>query len=140
MRCSEVAELDTKISGGCACGSVNYECNDTPKFSLICQCRQCQRITGTGHSAQFAVDVSKTVISGDLKFHNLTSDAGNIVESAFCGICGNPIYKTTSMAPDLIAFHVATLDNPENFQPQMVVNSVSGQVWDHVDPTLPRSE
>lgn len=126
------------IRGGCACGAIRYRCTGLPRFSLMCQCRQCQRITGAGHSAQFAVEVSGTTVEGDLSFYDLTSDAGNLVKSAFCGTCGNPVYKTTTMMPDLLVFHAATLDDPSIYQPQMVVFSSAGQAWDHIDPTIPR--
>jgi len=132
--------MDMKFTGGCICGAISYECSDAPKFSMICQCRQCQRITGAGHAAQFAVDISKSKIKGDVKFFDLTSEAGNLVKSAFCGTCGNPIYKKTSMAPDLIMFHAATLDEPSSYQPEMVVYSKYGQAWDKIDPEIPRKK
>lgn len=128
------------LSGQCACGSIRYECGAEPAFSLICQCRQCQRITGTGHSAQFAVDKESTQIKGDPNYFEMTSDAGNEVTSAFCGNCGSPVFKTTAMMPRFIVFHAATLDEPSRFKPEMVVYSEAGQLWDHIDSALPRKE
>ena len=127
-----------QFSGRCACGSIHYQCTSLPEFSLICQCRQCQRITGTGHAAQFAMCSESITIQGDVQTFNYTSDEGNTVTSAFCGHCGNPVYKTTTMMPEFFVFHAGTLDNPDQYQPEMVVFSKSGQQWDHVDPALPR--
>ena len=134
--------VETKplITGRCACGSIRYECTTEPQFSMMCQCRQCQRITGTGHSAQFAVTLESTEIQGHLNTFKLTSDAGNEVISAFCGNCGNPIFKTTSMAEQFIMFHAATLDDPSMYKPQMVVYAEFGHPLDHIDSTLPRKE
>jgi len=87
---------------------------------------------------QFAVDSDKTTITGEVQSYALKADSGNDVTSAFCGQCGNPIYKTTSMMPDMLVFHVATLDNPADYKPQMVVNTDSAQPWDHIDPTIAR--
>ena len=130
--------MKENYSGQCLCGAVSYVCSAEPKFSLMCQCRQCQKITGTGHSVQFAVDATSTKISGAVKFYALKTDSGNDVSSAFCGTCGNPIYKTTSMMPDTLVFHVSTLDNPALYKPQMVVYSDSAQPWDCIDPTIER--
>lgn len=127
-----------KIVGGCACGAISYSSSAEPKFTLMCQCRQCQRITGAGHSAQFFVDAGDTIITGPLKFHELAADSGNTVKSAFCENCGNPIYKITTMMPDVFGFHAATLDDPSQFESQMVVNSGTGQPWDCIDPEVPR--
>jgi len=128
------------ITGRCSCGSISFECASDPKFSLMCQCRQCQRITGAGHTAQFAMDSSATTITGQVTFYTLTSDDGNTINSAFCGTCGNPIYKTTSMMPELIMFHAATLDDPGIYQPQMVVYADSAQPWDKIDPAISRQD
>ena len=126
--------------GGCACGAIRYESREAPKFTLICQCRQCQRISGSGHAASFAVAADSTTDHGDVKFHELTSDSGNTVSSGLCGTCGNPVMKKTSGHPQYLFFHAATLDDPSFFKPQMVVYSESAQPWDHVDPSLKRPE
>ena len=126
------------FSGQCLCGSVSYVSSAVPKFSLMCQCRQCQKITGAGHSAQFAVDATRTKIIGEVQSYTMKADSGNDVTSVFCGNCGNPIYKMTSMMPDTFVFHAATLDDPSSFKPQMVVYSDSAQPWDCIDPAIER--
>ena len=107
-------------------------------FSLICQCRQCQRITGTGHAAQFGYEAEKTTIIGNVKSYSLTADSGHEVVSAFCGNCGNPVYKTTTRMPNVYVFHAGTLDSPELFNPKKVVFSSSAQPWDFVNPAIER--
>ncbi|MBX2837518.1 MAG: GFA family protein [Gammaproteobacteria bacterium] len=131
--------MDSSYTGGCQCGAIQYVCSQAPRFSVICQCRQCQRITGSGHAAQFAVERTSTTITGTVQTFALTSDAGNQVESAFCGQCGSPLYKTTSMMPNVLVFHVGSLDDPSAFKPQMVVHSESGHAWDTIDPAIPRN-
>jgi len=133
--------MSDNYSGRCACGKFSYACNTgVSKFTLICQCRQCQRITGTGHSAQFVVEKSQAKLVGKTSTFELTSDAGNKITSHFCGNCGSPLYKTTSMMSDTLFFHVATLDEPAQFEPQTVVCGEFGQPWDHIDPAIPRRE
>jgi len=130
--------VNEKISGRCACGAINYTTNSEPEFTLICQCRQCQRISGSGHAAQFAVPVSNTSIEGDLKFYDQTADSGDTVSSGFCPTCGSPMLKKTTMMPEMYFFHAGTLDDPSTFKPQVVVYEGSRQTWDHVDPEIPR--
>ena len=40
-----------RYSGGCACGAVRYETVSAPVFQNHCQCRTCQRRSGTGHGS-----------------------------------------------------------------------------------------
>ena len=125
------------LRGGCACGRIRYEVGAAPAFSLLCKCRQCQRISGSGHSAQFAALAASTRIHGELRYHDYTADSGNLVSSGFCPTCGNPVLKKPADYPQFVFIHAATLDEPQAYRPQMVVFSQNGQSWDHVDPALP---
>lgn len=124
------------LKGHCLCGSVKYSINGEPQLSFLCQCRQCQRITGSGHSAEFVVPEKDIAISGELQSYEMKSDNGNTVSSHFCPTCGNPIFKKSSGYPGLLFFHAATLDSPELFKPQKVFWASSGQPWDTVSSDL----
>ena len=130
--------MSERISGRCACGAIKYTTAADPKFTLICQCRQCQRISGSGHAAQFAVSVEETSIDGEVKFYDQVAESGNTVSSGFCSNCGSPVLKKTTKVPELFFFHAATMDSPSTFKPQVVVYEESKQPWDHVDPAIPR--
>ena len=41
-------------TGGCACGAIRYEITAEPIEMNDCQCRQCQRTSGTGHGSYLA--------------------------------------------------------------------------------------
>ena len=131
--------MKTIITGGCVCESIRYEINTAPEFSIICQCRRCQRTTGSGHAAAFAVLTDSTTIYGDMQFYSHRCDDGHTVNSGFCNKCGNPILNKPSSAPQLLFFHAATLDNPAIYKPDSVVYSDFKQAWDIVDPSLPRT-
>ena len=130
--------MKENISGRCVCGEIKYTVTVESQFTLICHCKQCQRITGSGHAAQFAVPVEETVIEGELRFYEQKAESGNTVSSGFCAICGSPILKKTTQMPELLFFHAGTLDDPSTFTPQIVVFEDSKQPWDHVDPAIPR--
>ena len=125
------------VTGGCLCGSLRYGAKVKPQISIICCCRQCQQITGTGHAGQFGLPRVEVSITREPKVHLLVADSGNTVSSAFCGNCGSPLFKATSGFPDTVFFHAATLDDPASFKPQSVVWTKSKQPWDQIDPAIP---
>lgn len=129
--------MSLAVSGGCQCGAVRYESPAAPGFSLHCHCRQCQRITGAGHASQFGLPANDVAITGDVRIYKLRADSGNVVDSAFCGACGSPIFKRTSGHPELIFFHATTLDDPARFKPQRSVWTACRQPWDQLDPNVP---
>jgi hypothetical protein len=129
--------MSSAVNGGCQCGAVRYQSSAAPGFSLHCHCRQCQRITGAGHASQFGLPANAVIITGEFRVYKLTADSGNTVESAFCGVCGSPLFKRTSGHPALLFFHAATLDDPSPFKAQRSVWTASRQPWDPVDPSAP---
>lgn len=130
----------SEFKGGCMCGAVQYAVKSEPRLSFLCQCRQCQRITGTGHSVEFVALETDTIISGGLKFYELTADSGNTVTSGFCPTCGNPVLKKSSGYPGVLFFHAATLENPGLFKPRKVFWHASHQPWDRIAPNLESNE
>ena len=120
------------MAGGCMCGAVRFEISAPPEFSIICACRQCQKITGAGHAPAFSVPADAVRIDGKLRFHSQKADSGNTVSNGFCPKCGNPILKKTSGFPDRLYFHVAALDDPSGFKPDFVVCEESAQPWDNI--------
>lgn len=128
-----------EYSGGCACGAVRYTIGAAPASSFHCQCRQCQRASGTGHASLFVVPADAVSLSGELRFYEQTAADGNTVSRGFCPLCGSPVAGTSSGHPDIMLFSAASLDNPAQFQPEKVVWSASHQPWDYTDPALPVS-
>jgi len=125
------------IAGGCACGAVRYEISGSLGFSFHCQCRKCQRATGTGHSSAFVVDFADTGFSGEMRYYEQPSDSGFLTRGAFFPVCGSPVLAMTDQFPDRRYIHASTLDDPSLFRPERVVFRSEGQPWDHMDPALP---
>jgi hypothetical protein len=124
-------------TGGCACGALRYEARSTPVFENHCQCRDCQKRSGTGHGSYLTFPRRAEVrITGEAKTWRVAGDSGNEKSHAFCPTCGSPVYLTFAAMPDPIAVHAASLDDPSRFRPQAVTYSVRGYAWDLLDPSL----
>jgi len=132
--------MSETYTGGCACGANRYEIAAEPLVSVHCQCRDCQRKSGTGHGSYLTFQRSGAYLKGEAKHWDMVGDSGNVKTRAFCPTCGSPLYITSVDMPDIIAMHAASLDDPSRFKPQMVFYSVRGYAWDHVDPALPKFE
>ena len=128
---------ETVLAGGCACGAVRYTSATVPDFALHCQCRKCQRITGTGHASLFRLAVADVRIVGPIRYYDQPADSGATTSNGFCPACGSPIVGKTDRFPAVLYFHAATLDDPTLFRPEAVVFSSAAQAWDHIDPDIP---
>lgn len=130
--------MATKLTGGCFCGAVRYECDAEPIFTGNCHCRDCQKAGGGAFAPAIAVPAAALKVSGSVKSYDSKADNGNTVSRGFCTNCGGRITAKSSGMPDLAIILAGTLDDPSLFKPQMDVYTSSAQPWDHMDQALPK--
>lgn len=130
--------MSKSFQGRCLCGAVHYECSADPMMFGHCQCVDCRKTSGTGHSSHIAAPRSAVTISGDVTVYEKAADSGHVVSRAFCPRCGSPVYSLNDAMPDLIFIRASSLDDLEVFRPQMVVYASRGASWDTFDADLPR--
>ena len=132
-------DMSKAYTGGCACGAIRYEISGEPVFMNDCQCRDCQRKSGTGHGSYLTFPGKSSVkLEGEATHWDMVGDSGNVKTRAFCPTCGSPVYMTFAAMPDMFTVHAASLDDPSRYKPQAVTYAVRGYAWDHLDPDLPK--
>ncbi len=124
------------IAGGCLCGTVRYTCAEETGGGH-CHCNDCRKTSGTGHGSHMIVPEAGFEMTGEIRFFDKPADSGNMVSRGFCPACGSAIYSTNSSMPGMIFVRASSLDDPDNFKPQMRVYTDRAATWDHMDATLP---
>jgi hypothetical protein len=128
-------------TGGCACSAVRYETSSEPIFQNHCQCRDCQKRSGTGHGSYLSFPrQAEVTITGKTSQWRLPADSGNDKIQAFCPVCGTPLFQTYTAMPDLLTITATSLDDPRLFEPQALTYSIRAPAWDHIDPALQQFE
>jgi hypothetical protein len=129
--------MTTRYTGGCACGAIRYETSGEPIFQNHCQCIDCQKRSGTGHGSYLTFGRrADMAITGEASTWRVAGASGNQKIHAFCPTCGTPVFLTFVAMPELIAVHAASLDDPGDFEPQVVTYTIGGHAWDTMDPAL----
>ena len=128
----------THYTGGCSCGKVRYEIATAPIRGFQCQCRDCQRDTGSGHASVMVFPRAALEVRGIVTETLRTADSGEQKLKGFCGSCGSPLYNKPLSKPDMPGVYVGTLDDPSDFKPELVMFASRGHAWDHLDPALPK--
>ena len=127
------------FTGGCLCGAVRYE-GQTQMGGGHCHCNDCRRTSGSGHGSHMIVPEDAFHVTGEVRFYDAPADSGNIVSRGFCPNCGSAIFSRNSGMPGMVFVRASSLDDPEVFQPQMVVYTARAPSWDHMDRALPSFE
>ena len=105
-----------------------------------CQCRQCQRDSGTGHQSHLTFVAAEVTVTGEASFFQTVGDGGTVKRRAFCPICGSHVHLTFPDMPDVFIVTPASLDDPGRYKPQLTSWTAAGQAWDHLDPAVPKFE
>jgi hypothetical protein len=84
-----------KIDGGCHCGFITYEAEADPERVAICNCTDCQNLSGSAFRTILPIpDEGFVFLSGEPTIYVKTADSGGKREQTFCPKCGSPIYST----------------------------------------------
>jgi hypothetical protein len=130
--------MNEPYTGGCACGAVRYGIAAEPVGMNDCQCRHCQRESGTGHASHLTFPRSAVTVEGEASLWDMVGDNGTVKRRAFCPVCGSPVYMLFRDIPDYFVVRAASLDDPSRYRPQLVSWTAAGHAWDHLDPDLPK--
>lgn len=126
----------TKFEGGCLCGAVRYEGSE-PQGGGHCYCEDCRRTSGSSHCSHMIVAETAFSVSGDVRFFDKPSDSGSNVSRGFCPNCGSAVYSRNSGMPGVVFVRASSLDDPNVFEPAMVVYTKRKPTWSDGMSKLP---
>jgi hypothetical protein len=119
-----------KLVGGCLCGAVRYQSTAEPVMTLLCQCEQCQRQSGSSFSVNVGFSKGSLEYTGDLpKTFEHKGGSGLTVHRHFCGKCGSPIMTELDVTPELDWIKSGTLDDTSWLKPEVSIWGHDGQPW-----------
>jgi hypothetical protein len=85
-----------KIDGRCHCGYVSFEAEADPETTAICNCTDCQTISGAPLRANIMTRPGTfLLLSGEPTVYGKTADSGAIRLQGFCPRCGAALYSTS---------------------------------------------
>lgn len=132
-----------KVDGACFCGQITYEAEIDTDRLLICNCTDCQTLSGSAfRTVAFTTEGGFTLLSGEPKIYVKIADSGNGRQQAFCGDCGSPLYATSDPAGPYPYYgvRIGTIAQRDRLVPKVHIFNRSRQHWLDAIPTLPTIE
>jgi hypothetical protein len=127
------------VSGSCHCGQVTYEAEIDPAKVGICNCTDCQILSGTAYrvSVQAPAD-SFRLLTGRPKVYVKTADSGTRRRHAFCPDCGTPVSASADTdTPPTYSLRVGCLAQKAQLPPQRRIWCQSALAWAQDVSALP---
>ncbi|HEX8164253.1 MAG TPA: GFA family protein [Beijerinckiaceae bacterium] len=113
----------------CACGQLQVTLEGDPTQVLACNCRECQRRTGSvfGVSAYFH-DAQVVAIEGETRTFGRASGKLRF-DTGFCPSCGTSVLWRSSALPDCLAVAVGCFADPAFPQPTLIAWTAEQHPW-----------
>ena len=134
------SQIKVPFHGGCACGSLRYECDMAPVAMFNCHCRDCQRASGgTFVSVALVQDSAVRLLKGSPKYHRVIGESGRWTDRGFCADCGTPLFAKGEVAPGYLSIKPGSFDDSSWFKPTIDTWAPHAPTWLHLDPDLPKT-
>lgn len=119
----------TTLTGGCLCGSVQYQVSGEPARFYHCHCRRCRKASGTGHATNLMLQPGSVKwIRGEDRLARYKVPDAERFATCFCSNCGGPLPREL---PDLnlVVIPAGSLDGPLPIEPQARIFWDSRAPW-----------
>ena len=119
------------VTGSCHCGQITYEADVDPAQVGICNCTDCQVLSGTAYRVSVqAPAASFRLLSGQPKVYVKTAESGNKRRHAFCPNCGTPVSASADTdAPPTYSLRVGCLAQKAQLPPKKQIWCQSALKW-----------
>ena len=109
-----------RIDGACHCGEVRYQAEVDPEKVALCNCTDCQTLSGSAFRVNVFVDEGDLeFLSGEPVEYVKTGESGNKRIQAFCGTCGTGLYATSAgEGPRVYGLRVGTSRQRDELVPK----------------------
>ena len=117
---------ESKVTGHCYCGAVQYELGQAPSHTDICHCANCRRITG-GQAVAWGIfpKAQFRYTKGQPKTY--TSETRAVW--SFCSECGTTLNYQSTDRPQDVDVVLVTLDDPTKYPPRGNSNTDEKLPW-----------
>lgn len=127
----------TSRTGHCYCGEVQYTSSGPATMQALCQCRECQYITGGSPNAFMVVDEAGFEITQGATKSFTRSDLPNPVTREFCANCGTHLITRAPGLSGSLVLKVGSLDDPSEFEPGMAIFACDRQSFHQIPDGVP---
>lgn len=117
------------FDGGCLCGEVRYASSGPAIFSVVCHCRDCQRLSGSGGVPVLGVPRHSLHWSGPVQTFEHRGGSGHPATRSFCARCGSLLFGTSESVPEFAMIYVGSLDQSAEFRPDAAIFVACRPPW-----------
>ena len=131
-----------RVQGSCHCGHITYEADVDPDSAHVCNCTDCQMLTGSAFRVTVhAPKAGFRLLTGQPKAYVKTADSGAKRRHSFCPNCGTPVHSSADTDnPHTYSLRVGCLKQRAQLPPQKQNWRRSALAWAQEVGLLPATD
>ena len=131
-----------QVHGSCHCGQVTYRAEVDPDRVGVCNCSDCQMLTGSAFRVSVpAPSADFKLLTGRLTTYIKTADSGTRRRHSFCPLCGTPVHACAdSDDPPSFSLRVGCLRERARLAPKRQIWCKSALAWTRSIAEIPGIE
>lgn len=120
-----------KVTGSCHCGQITYEAEVDPERVGLCNCTDCQMLTGSAFRVSVPARAQTfRLLTGTPQVYLKTADSGTRRRHAFCPRCGTPVSASADEDdPPTFSLRVGCLAQKAQLPPKRRIWCRSALAW-----------
>ena len=123
-----------EITGRCLCGSVRYRVQSAPLWTALCHCESCRRACSAPVVAWMGFATEDVHWTGSRTVYA----SSNAATRSFCPTCGSQMSFEGRRWPGETHLCAASLDRPQDYEPELHCYYAERLGWLHVEDDLPK--
>ena len=117
------------IDGACHCGKVSFTAQIDPETVFICNCSDCQILSGSPFRTIVSAPVDTFVLNGYVQSYVKVADSGTKRAQMFCPECATPIYSKTLENVQHVMLRLGCVAQRAQLKPVVQVWHDSAMPW-----------
>lgn len=113
-----------QVHGACHCGQVTFTAEIDPSKVMICNCSDCQTLSGAPFRAIAQASIESLKLVGPTKTYVKTAESGNRRAQVFCPECATPLYSSAVENPPAVTLRLGCVAERAQLKPGL-------QLWQH---------
>lgn len=120
-----------RVNGSCHCGQVTYDAEIDPRMVGLCNCTDCQMLTGSAFRVSVPAPAdSFRLLTGSPRAYVKVADSGARRRHSFCPNCGTPVCASADAdRPPTYSLRVGCLAQKAQLPPQRRIWCRSALPW-----------
>ena len=131
--------INMKREATCLCGQLSLCVEGEPTLSMVCNCTNCQRRTGSAFGTiTYFADSQVIEQKGKTKNHRFKVDSGNTNTTSFCPNCGTTVFFKAEMFQGQTGIASGCFRESERPEPRLAAWTRSKCQWVEFPEHWPR--